>query len=611
MMSASDLAPPTTESVCVGHVPRKTLSHNAHIRRTPELACITKQGLAIINPSIGHRVAVHNKCPCNELIALTNRHLIDRSYIRFDGAYFEKYARDMSRRWNFELDPMPYSDFVRNYKGRKRRLYNDAHHNLVHHGLDSRDFHIKMFIKQDKYAAAVCGEKAPRAIQARSPKYNLALGSYLHVFEKHFYSKPGYGPTQTRAITKGLNTIQIAQLFLEKAAAFTRPLFVMLDAAKFDSTVRVEHLRAEHRVYLKCFRSKFLRYLLSKQIKNTCFTRSGFMYTIKGTRMSGDYNTGLGNSLLSEMTLTSFVMHIKHELLIDGDDSVLIIEKTDFHKLDMTHFEKMGFEMTVEYTENILDVTYCRSKLVMSNPPVLCRDPCRAISNSAVSGRFYHPTQYRAWYSGVAACNYYTHPNMPIYCAYKDFIGDNPIYDPDTEWTMANLPRVPLGDIARVAFAETWGISPQMQIEIEQRIRRSTPFDLLDRKQVFRQYVTTTSTSVKQQTNNTAISQRFLALHACDYQFWHEFSSRCGATTTAAPTTNSGSTTTATTTAPVKNHQKGAREKGEDGRNGRPRKRLNQRQRRRISHVDNWCPTGFRVQVRGSHKVGQVLLDVY
>lgn len=476
----------------------------------------------IIHPTVGYRVSAHETCACNELIALCNRHLIDRSYIAFDYNYFKRNVMFFNGKL-VALEPTAYLDVVNHYRGPKRKMYLSAMKQLCEEGLNARDYKIKMFVKPERQPYDRVMSKAPRAIQARTPKYNLAIGRYLHVFEEWFYELPDVGPSATRCVTKGLNSHQVALLLIEKSSWFSNPLYIAADHSKFDSTIRVEHLKHEHWIYDKCFKSGFLRRCLHKQLVNFGTSRHGIRYRISGTRMSGDFNTGLGNSLINYLVLRSFLGGLKSEILLDGDDSILIIERDDWKKLDFRHFERMGFETTFQFFDDITQVDYCQSKLVLSAHPIMCRNPCRAISHAAVCLRKYPPHQYQQWFGNVADCLYYTNPGMPIYDFYKLYGDTSVILDEDYYRKMENAERLDLV-VDRMAFFRTWGIDPEQQRAIEGALRHFKPYKNI--KPYTRRKHDINANRRKQQAVAESIAERFSTLCATDTEFWCQFGQR-------------------------------------------------------------------------------------
>lgn len=469
-MEKLDLKPPTIDAICLVGTKLKEISPNARLT-CPPIDCDVTDTLKIINPTIyGYQIRIHNSCICNEQQSLHNRHLIDRTYIRFDSVYFNKNFKSTAKLWHkLEVAKCTYWDVAMSYTGRKRRVYMQARLDLLDDNGSPSDSNIKMFVKPDKIPLADVFSKAPRAIQYRHPRFNLQLATYLRPFEHEFYSLPGKGPSASRVITKGLNPQQIAALFLLKVEEFVDPVFIGADHAKFDSTVNEQHLRAEHSVYIKCFRSKTLRDLLRKQINNRGYSRRGIKYSVKGTRMSGDYNTGLGNSLLSRAVLESWLVGFKHEIMLDGDDSVIIIEREDLHYLDYTHFERMGFETKFEFTDNIQRVTYCQKRLVFGTIPSMVRNPIRAMSNMVCCIKNYTGTGYNRWLAGVFECESMANLGSPV-------LGHFPkthtrvLRDEEYNRKMASLEGMEATVLDRCSYQMAWGLDLKTQVDIEQYI---------------------------------------------------------------------------------------------------------------------------------------------
>lgn len=520
---------------------RATLSPNATITYKPYVH-EERQGPVVVFPTFGYQVGVHAACACNELLSLTNAHCTDRTGIGFD----EKYWKSMTKQYGIRpplIESCSYLEVANSFVGKKRKMYLSARKELLEEGLSQRDWRVKMFIKSDKIKLDKLMDRPPRAIQHRSPKYVLSVAKYLRPFEHWLYPSPGEGPSATRFITKGMNPRDVAKLLLTKAEQFTNPLFLCCDHKRFDSTVRVEHLRYEYSVYRRANHSRDLQWLLKKQISNVGRTRSGIRYTIKGTRMSGDYNTGLGNSIINYVVLRSWLRNVKHEIILDGDDSIVIIEAGDRRLLDDTHFNRMGFETTVEETDDIRFADYCQARIVLSDPPVMCRNPCRALSNAAVCLRRLPAAHYEIWASNVLESLYYTNPGMPIYKAMIDRVLPTKKIVMEDYWRKMEGVTKEHVSVQRGPFFETWGISSGIQNAMEESIRHFPMLSRRSPKALLRHGVATGRTipTITQQ----RINARFCSLSSSDCQFWDEFGSwyspavpeaRTYARTTAPPT---------------------------------------------------------------------------
>jgi len=473
------------EAVCMEGMAVKKVDPRHKILYAAPLCHESKTAITITHVNyFGHQSNVHSSCACNEFLALTNRHITDRSYIGFKPEVWERVARLTRRFYNNKLEPCSYQEIIDGYSGGKKRVYIRALENLKQHGLVRADFAVKMFIKPDKIAAGDISDKAPRAIQYRSPKFNLEFGRFIKPIEHWLYPTLSLGNTTgTRAIVKGLNNRQRAELFIQKANAFTGPLYLQLDHSKFDSTVRVEHLRTTHLKYKRLFNarayhSKTLAKLCSAQIHNRCFSKNGHRYTAHGTRMSGDYDTGCGNSVINGDALFGF-LHLcgisKYEIMLDGDDSIVIIEQADREKLDLRHFADLGFETKCEVTADINKVEFCRSRLVRYPYPLFVRDPRRTISSMMLCLKQMPPRDVKPWLAAVGACELACNNGVPIISVLANTLAnlsETKLFDEDTKWKMENLAEntkvLPISLDARLELFRAWGIELEIQALLEE-----------------------------------------------------------------------------------------------------------------------------------------------
>lgn len=371
-------------------------------------------------------------------------------------------------KYQFHVERVTCKSIINTYHGAKREVYRRAYHELVTYGLRPRDCNVSMFVKDEKTPLYDVYDKPPRAIQYRSPKYNLVLATYLKPLEEEFYSLNGFGPSKTRVVTKGLNKKKLADLLMKKAGCFDQPVFIELDHSRFDSTISETMLKKEHKFYVDKFGDRYLASLLRHQIYNKGVSRNGITYKVKGTRMSGDYNTGLGNSLLNRAIIEYMVKDIKHELMVDGDDSVLIVEAKDLGFFNPEYFARLGLKTKIQYKTRIEQVDYCRCRLVISSK-VMARDPARIFTNLGTSTRMYGPKGFMYWLNACLACEYYSNPGLPLVNSFKPFtkmklLKDSDFYRKMEQFVYEEHP------IDRVGYWQTWGISPDMQVLLEAQL---------------------------------------------------------------------------------------------------------------------------------------------
>jgi len=137
-------------------------------------------------------------------------------------------------------------------------------------------------------------------------------------------------------------------------------------------------------------KSRELELLLKAQIKQGGYTQNGLKYKTTGHRMSGEYTTSDGNSLLNYAMLIVWCKqsNIEHyRICVNGDDSVVIIEREDFAKLKPLSFFN-NFNMETEMDRAVTDfqrISYCQSSpiRVMKDGELkwyMVKEPRRSIS---------------------------------------------------------------------------------------------------------------------------------------------------------------------------------------------------------------------------------------
>lgn len=448
----------------------------------------------LIDLPFTHQVKVHRSCLCNELVALRNRHLVDRGIKEYSPPYIYETTKFLLNKLDSKMgtvEPISLTEVCKSYKGSKKRMYFRAKLDYEQGGFNLKYSKIKMFVKPDKYDAVKVETKAPRAIQYRHPIFNLLLARFLKPIEHKLYSiLDGDG---CRFSAKGLNVPQRAAELVKQASFFDDPVFLLLDHKTFDSSVTVEHLKLMAKHYRKWSPSKILAWLLSMQLNNKGITKNGIRYSIKGTKMSGDFNTALDNTFLNYLCLSSWLNKNKvyGKLLVDGDDSVLTIEHSSLNRLmaDFIHFRKFGFETECEIVHQLSEVEFCRSKLLPTEKhPTLAREPIRALSNLCVSLKQYSGKARSKYLAGNALCELHRSVGVPILyktaeAIYNKFSKYGWEMDTETRYKfdmykVENL--FPPSLDHREAYQDAYDISINDQILIEQEIQDFIKAGLID-----------------------------------------------------------------------------------------------------------------------------------
>lgn len=313
--------------------------------------------------------AIHANCTCNELISAVNRVIGVVPNPSDAGIRELRYECDrLTNRLGF-VEPWHLQDVVNSFKGSRRKKYQLAYESLTVDPLTATDARISSFVKAEKFNPEEKENPDPRMIQARSPRYNLVIAKYLRPIEHYIYNLSD--SQGVRMIAKGLNQADRASLLKEKFQMFDDPVCFSLDASRWDKHVSKKVLEVEHRFYLRLHGGHpELDRLLKWQLKNKCVTSNGVRYTVDGGRMSGDINTALGNCLLMVVMALAGLRALvikKFQLLDDGDDLLIIVERGDvckIHKLP-EKFLDYGQELKVEnITSDIRSVIFCQSQMV-------------------------------------------------------------------------------------------------------------------------------------------------------------------------------------------------------------------------------------------------------
>lgn len=378
---------------------------------------------------------------------------------------------------------------VEAYHGAKRHVYERAWRSLQRRALHPGDAHLRPFTKFEKQLLS----KAPRIINPRSPRYNLALGKYLKKSEKIYFRAINdvWQSLTGHTVIKGLNVVESASVMKQKWDRFKRPVALGLDATKYDMHVSVAALLYEHGFYTGVFDEDELRNLLAQQLDNKGVAHcpdGEVRFRVPGTRCSGDLNTSLGNCLLMCALLHAMCaeLGIEAELANNGDDCVLFFEEDHLQAvlaLVPSYFARYGFRMQVE--EPVFEfehVEFCQSQpvllgggwtMVRNLRACLKKDPmCLVpIQNDRV---------WRKWLAAVGECGLATVPGCPVLQSfYGAFLRAGTRASSKFKRAIfrntSMLERMeglkpaaaPITVAARVSFYNAFGVLPEMQLELE------------------------------------------------------------------------------------------------------------------------------------------------
>lgn len=436
-----------------------------------------------------------NACLCGEIMSLKNVHhklgpKPDQASLQLVKLYLSQMTRlnRPKRTW-----PMTRVQVVNCYEGSKRAEYERARICLEVEGYDHK-FHsmAKMFLKDDKYPSGDINHigslhkdmKAGRAIQYRSKEYGIELARFLKPIEHAIYQWKVCGH---RMIAKSRNSYERAADLFGMWNHFTDPMALLLDHSKFDAHVSTSLLNFEAAVYHKYNSSGKFRMLMRAQLFNKGRTSRGLRYSVVGTRFSGDMNTGLGNSVINIGIIGAYMTAcgIKEFLqYVDGDDSVVCFNRGDEHKLlPLSWFNKVGMETKCDRVYNFADVEFCNSKCILIGDRYrYVRDITRTIQRATWSVRNFGPKLKRRLINSLGQCELALNDGVPILQAFAECLiavsGTKHCvaklenyHQARLEGTLFKAVAKPIGPDVRLMFEQSYGISPEMQILVENMMK--------------------------------------------------------------------------------------------------------------------------------------------
>lgn len=442
---------------------------------------------------------VHHDCIHNQYVAIANRVCGVVPVPTPEGiASLRTAARKIGSRLPMTV-PEDYYVMPMRYGGAKRRRYLTATDEVLAGTLTKYDATVKMFVKCDRLQPdPESPNPDPRAIQFRNAKYCVEVARFLKPIEEHLYLLSGIsrGVPATRAIAKGLNQVERAELMMTKMSHFDDPVVISVDCRRFDKHVDREALKVEHSVYLQSCNDPYFAKLLSWQLDNYCISSRGMKYKVRGKRMSGDMNTALGNCILMLCMVLAFLVWLsKWDTMDDGDDCLLFVERADLERVLATikdAFLSFGHEVKVDGVETELErVVFCQSQVIEFQPGKykFVRNPWKIMSVALCGVKYFNLVAIRAklLYS-IGICELILNLGVPVLQEYALAIIRNCGVDDGYELpadgslmsrvrremrglglkTLKRIDPQPIAECARVSFARAFGMDPRRQVEVEE-----------------------------------------------------------------------------------------------------------------------------------------------
>ncbi len=479
-------------AVCLTRPFEKELEADVRLIPATRGVCRHKRVLHYVLPLLpfdGARFcAAFEGCARNEEYALRERHLMKTP--AKDQAGVDAYMRLF-----FDLLPknvvFPWSpeQVLAHRSARLRRRYADAFESLKQQPLTPLDSRVSTFVKFEKEWADEILGKTPRAIQYRTPRYTASVSQYLMPIEKFIFKIDALGEqcdVPNRLFAKGLNSFQRARR-LVAMHRWSDTVWILLDHSRFDANVTVDHIRWESKIYQRVLAgpSRELDALMQQQLRNRGRTGSGLRYTCHGKKMSGEYNTSLGDSVINASVILYWVKDVDAEVILDGDDSVIAVSRSDYGKLDLDYFEKNGWTTKIETTSDFHQVEFCQSRPIEVQPGNwrMVRNPWRMLNRSVCTIQRYHGESWQGYIKAVAECEFACNFGVPVLEEFTHYLRRHAgnakkivLREDGVQFRAKMEPhirmkRMDINSCARTSMALAWGVTEAEQLAIEQYLR--------------------------------------------------------------------------------------------------------------------------------------------
>lgn len=397
-------------------------------------------------------------------------------------------SRYSGQRWS-------YLETAESYTGSLRRRYVEASNSLEVDGpLRSSDYYIKGFLKAEKVNAMAKSPK-PRMIFPRSPRYNLVVASRLKPFEHWLWGyltgKRLFNGQPSRIVAKGLNQRQRANLIVRKFRSIPGCVVFEVDGRAFEAHVdRWQLERGEHPVYHAAFPGdRELQSALGHQLLNAGVTAGGVKFSREGGRASGDFNTGMGNSLIMTAVVVATLKELgcRFDVLVDGDNALVFLPPSVVSRVvedfAATALRISGHEMVLENPVRVVEeVRFGQSAPVeLDSGWQMVRDWRKVLSQGTSNHAHMHDPRFvESYLHGIALCELSLAIGVPIIGRWADNLRKNTgrgrvvhaMYK-DYEYLGVDLSRLGKAVFkepslaARLSFARAFNTPLEVQVAVE------------------------------------------------------------------------------------------------------------------------------------------------
>lgn len=405
-----------------------------------------------------------------------------------DAGFYQVLAR-FSRKayYCYPVHELSVEEFLSRYKGAKLSIYLRAAEELKVFGLDLRRHTlVGAFVKDERQLRG----KAPRLIRPFSPVFNLAFGVFVYPLEKCLYSAIDER-YQTPTVTKGLNGSEVASALVRKWDMFADPVCLITDMSRFDQHCSVEALQFVMRLACRPLYRGGADVRTFKQLWRATMSTRGMVLCDDGVvryKVDGTLNSGLSSTSLCGVVVVCTLLGaycdkvgVRHQLISAGDDTNIILERSDLHKMDgLSDFCLAGgFTVKIENVVDCLErIDFCQARPVYDGTQwVMVRNPGVVTTKDLLTTKtFTRPCDRLAYMRAIADCGMALNGGIPIMQSFYAMLRRNSkganaaVLERNGFWHLSQrMDRMEqaVSDCARISFYRAFGINVDRQIALE------------------------------------------------------------------------------------------------------------------------------------------------
>jgi hypothetical protein len=246
-----------------------------------------------------------------------------------------------------------------------------------------------------------------------------------------------------------------------------------------------QHMKVAHRIWNRLSKSKLMARLLKEQTVTRVRTQCGIKVKASGKRASGEYTTsdenGTTNYNMIKAVMAALI--IKYfRVFVNGDDSIIIMERTDFNKIKMeqllSEFAYLNMETSLDrIADSIEQISYCQSSPVnVDGVWSMVKTPFRAMSRLCYTDKLYPQDALRRYYGGLGLCELAVSAGIPMLQSFALWLisqsrGSRPIGGIDKVVAKSVNPGpLAVKEISldtRLSFERAFGYSVEEQLGVE------------------------------------------------------------------------------------------------------------------------------------------------